>query len=430
MTQPIRTYALLSLVLVAAAMCGRSKPSPAEHWVATWTTAQELAPSTQEKATLPPGLQMPDFSTMRGPRPSHAAPSIADGQTIRMIVHTSIGGSKLRIELSNAFGKESVLIGDARIAIRRQGSSIDPRSDRQLTFGGGRSFNIGAGINLISDPIDLEVDPTADLAVSLFVLKGGNAPTYHAIGLHTGYVVDGDQTASAELLHPASTTAYAWLRSVDVAASKDGFAIACLGDSITDGYGTTNDANQSWPALLARRLLDRGKGQNIAVVNEGVSGNEVLRDGAGVSALARLDRDIFSTPGVKWVILLEGINDINLHGQVRGPNALTSEDLIRGYRQIIARSHLLGIKVAGATLTPEQGVWLAQDEGEETRLKVNRWIRTGGAFDAVIDFDAILRDQSDPSKLRGEYDPGDHIHPNDLGNAAMADSIDLAKFTD
>jgi lysophospholipase L1-like esterase len=228
---------------------------------------------------------------------------------------------------------------------------------------------------------------------------------------------------------PTTTTAYLWLRSIDVVASADDFAIACLGDSITDGFATTVDKDQTWPALLAKRLRERKTGPRVAVINEGISGNQIVRDGAGVSALARLDRDVLSEPGVRWIVLLEGINDINLHGQITGPNALVAEDLIKADKEIVARAHMHNIKVVGATLTPEEGVWLSGPVGEATRLRLNQWIRTSGDFDAVVDFDAAVLDKDHPARIRQDFNPGDNIHPNDLGNAAMADAFNLDVFT-
>ena len=259
--------------------------------------------------------------------------------------------------------------------------------------------------------------------------RAKGAPTNHMPGLHTAYISKGDTTAASSMPDPTTTTAYLWLRSVDVVAPAGSFAVACLGDSITDGFATTVDKDQAWPTLLARRFGEKKTGPRIAVINEGISGNQVIRDGAGVSALARLDRDVLSEPGVRWIVLLEGINDINLHGQITGPNALVAEDLIKGDRQIIARAHMHHIKVMGATLTPEEGVWLSGPVGEATRQKLNQWIRTGGEFDAVVDFDAAVRDKDHPTRIRPDFNPGDSIHPNDIGNAAMADAFDLAVFT-
>lgn len=371
---------------------------------------------------------MPDFRGARGPRSPRTPPAISDNQTVRMIVHTSIPGNTLRVELQNAFDKQTVSIGNAHIALHTTGSSIDLDSDRQLTFGGGKSVDLRPGMVLVSDPVDLDVKPMADLAVSLFVTKNEGVPTDHMPGLHTAYISNGDKAAAASMPGATSNTAYVWLKSVDIDAPAGSFAIACLGDSITDGFSTTVDANQQWPTLLAKRLSEK-RGASVAVINEGISGNQVLRDGAGVSALARLDRDVFAEPGVRWVVLLEGINDINLHGQVSDPGALTADDLILGYKQIIARAHLNHLKIVGATLTPDLGVWLAGPVGEATRQRLNEWIRTSGAFDAVVDFDATVSDKTDPARLRADFDSGDHIHPNDLGNAAMANAFDLSVFT-
>jgi lysophospholipase L1-like esterase len=297
-----------------------------------------------------------------------------------------------------------------------------------LKFSGSASVDLRPGVVLISDPVDLDVRAMSDLAVSLYIVKSEGTPTNHTPGLHTAYISKGDTAAASSMPEPTISTSYLWLRSIDVVASANDFAIACLGDSITDGFGTSVDKDQAWPTLLAKRFGERKSGPRVAVINEGISGNQVVRDGAGVSALARLDRDVLSQPGLHWIVLLEGINDINLHGQVADPTGLTAEDLIKGDQQIIARAHTHKIKVMGATLTPEEGVWLSGPVGEATRLKLNEWIRTSGAFDAVVDFDAAIRDKEHPARMREEFNPGDHIHPNDLGNGAMANAFQLATF--
>jgi lysophospholipase L1-like esterase len=430
MVNRLRTCVLLGIsTLSTVAVIGQSSSRPLEHWVATWATAQEMAPSVQEIPKIPPGTKMPDFSKMKGMKRPEQAPKEISNQTVRMIVHTSIAGKKLRIELTNAFGKGVVSIGNAHVAIRTTESSIDASSDRQLTFGGSKSVDIGPGMVIVSDPFDLDAKPMSDLAVSLYVVKCEGVPTNHMPGLHTSYISKGDTTTAASMPEPTTTTAYLWLRSVDVVAAANDFAVVCLGDSITDGFATTVDKDQTWPALLAKRFGGRKTGPRIAVLNEGISGNQIVRDGAGVSALARLDRDVLSEPGVRWIVLLEGINDINLHGQIAGPDALVAEDLIKADREIIARAHLHNIKVVGATLTPEEGVWLSGPVGEATRLKLNQWIRTSGEFDAVVDFDAAVLDKEHPARLRQDFNPGDNIHPNDIGNAAMADAFNLNAFT-
>jgi len=421
-------FLLTACSLAAAELPAQSAPGGAEHWVATWATAQELGPTSLDIPQVPPGVKMPDFSKLKGPMTPPRIPKTVQDQTVRMIVHTSLGGKKLRIELSNAFGKGIVSIGDAHIAIRTSESAIDPASDRKVTFSGIQSVDIGPGVVVVSDPIELDIKPMSDLAVSIYVVKSEGAPTNHMLGLHSSFISSGDTAASMSMPNSTSLTGYLWLRSIDVNAPAADFAIACLGDSITDGFGTASDSNQAWPILLAQHFADQATGPRVAVLNEGISGNEVLRDGAGVSALARFDRDILSEPGVRWIVLLEGINDINIHGQITGPGALTAEDLVKGYRQLIARAHLHNIGIIGATLTPEEGVWLAGPVGEATRQKVNEWIRNSGEFDAVVDFDAVVRDPQHPTELREDFDPGDHIHPNNIGNKAMADAFALTTF--
>ena len=417
------------LMLSPNILSAQSSPAPKDHWVATWATSEEMAVTSSDRPILAPNIKMPDFAHMKGVHGPPPLPMLASNQTVRMIVHTSIAGEKFRLELSNAFDVGLVSIGSAHIAVRTTGSSIDTTTDREVTFSGRRMADLGPGQILLSDPIALELKPLSDIAVSLYIVKTQGTPANHNPGLHTAYVSGGDTTAAASMPSPTTNSTYVWLRSLDVVAPADSFAISCLGDSITDGFSTTIDANTPWPTLLAKRFSEDPQAPPVAVLNAGISGNEVLRDGAGVSALSRFDRDVLSEPGVRWVVLLEGINDINLHGQITGSGALTADDLIAGYQQLIARAHLHGLKIMGATLTPEEGVWLAGPIGEATRQKLNEWIRHAGAFDAVIDFDAVVRDPAHTERLRAEFDSGDHIHPNDAGNARMANAFDLKTFT-
>jgi lysophospholipase L1-like esterase len=410
--------------LLAAA---QAKPAAQEHWVAAWGTSQELAPTRPDIPVLSPTVKMPDF--FKGGKPHWMEnPEPIVNQTVRMTVPLTIPAQRIRIELSNAFGRGVVSIGEAHVALRTSGSSIQEGTDRILTFSGVHPVKIEPVQVIVSDAIDLDIPTSADLAVSLYVLNSNGAPSDHRLGLHTTYFAKDNVAGAATIAGPTTNTSYLWLRGVDAVAPQADYAIDCLGDSITDGFGTTVNAGKVWPELLARRLNAIPGGPGIAVLNEGVSGNEVLRDGAGVSAIARLDRDVLSLPGVRWMVLLEGINDINIHGQVTGSNALKPEDLIEGYRQIIEQAHMHGIKVVGATLTPEEGVWLAGPVGEATRQTVNAWIRNSHAFDAVVDLDVTLRDPAMPTRVRKEFDSGDHIHPNDRGNQAMADAFPTALF--
>jgi lysophospholipase L1-like esterase len=346
-----------------------------------------------------------------------------------MTARVGVGGNKIRVELSNAFGKKPVIFGAVHIAKKGEGSTIVVGTDRSLTFSGHQEITIPPGVVVISDPVDLSLPDSSNVAVSRYVRSSEGIPTTHSLGLHTTYLAEGDQTASPEMpVSSTTTTSYIWLSGIDVLAPTDRFTIVALGDSITDGFRTTVDANHAWPTLLQDRLLSTAGSPKASVLNEGISGNEVLQDGAGVSALARFDRDVLSRPGVRWIVLLEGINDINIHGQIEGDRALKAADLIAGYEQLITRAHMHNIKVMGATLTPEEGVWLAGPIGEATRQAVNEWIRSPGNFDSIVDFDKVLCTPGNAAKLRPDLDPGDHIHPNDVGNELMARQFVLADF--
>ena len=388
-----------------------------------------ISPDSSRKQETPQQSATVRQSESRGNSPiMFNMPSSLQDQTVRMIVRTSLGGRRVRVNLSNSQGKPLVQVGSAHIAVHKSGGAIVPGTDRAITFNGKFSCVLLPGVLTVSDPIDMEVAPLTDLAISLYLPHDTGAPANHRLGLHTAYLSKGNVAGQEIMPEPATTFAYLWLASIDILAPADAFAIVALGDSITDGFATTLDADRAWPALLAQRLHSGKRTQHVSVVNLGISGNQVLRDGAGLSALARFDRDVLSIAGVKWVILLEGINDINIRGRSEGPDALTGEDLIAGYRQIIERAHTNGIRVIGATITPQEGVPTWSERGEQIRQAVNQWIRTSGLFDAVVDFDAVLRDPSRPVRMRPEFDPGDHIHPNDAGNQAMADVFDLSKF--
>ena len=409
-----------------------------EHWVATWAASPQTPrfsfPRFPTPAAQPSSAQPAPAAPAPGnppPAPLFPAPPTINNQTVRMIVHTSIGGHRVRVQLSNAFGTSSLPIGAAHIALHDKDSAIVAGSDHALTFSGRASAVIPPGAEMLSDPLDFEVPALGDLVISVYVPVEAATPTIHLTGLHTTYISpSGDFTGAASIADPTTRELWYWIAGVDVVAPAKTAAIVAFGDSITDGATSTPNTNSSWPSQLAVRLAADKSTANIAIVNEGISGNRLLNDGAGISALARLDRDVLSQPGVKWLIVLEGINDIGLGSLPGAPatEAPTADDLIAAHKQIIERAHMHGIKVIGATLTPYVGAAYATDHGEVLREAVNEWIRTSNAYDAVIDFDTAVQDPANPKQIRPSYNIRDHLHPNDEGYKAMAAAVDLKVF--
>jgi lysophospholipase L1-like esterase len=389
-----------------------------DHWVATWATAEALI-------TAPP----PQFPPAMADSPQRIfATRGFSNQTVRMIARTSIGGRRLRVKLTNAFGAAPVIVGAAHIAVRAKESEIVPGTDRALTFGGNPGCTLGPGMVVLSDPVELNVAPVGDLAVSLYFPGQTGPPTSLMGGLHTAYISkEGDVTGQAAIADALATQSYYFLAGVDVMAPANTSLIVAFGDSITEGARSTANTDHSWPALLGARLAKNKATANVAIVNLGIGGNRILRDQVGASALARFDRDVLSQAGVKWMMWLEGINDIG-RGFQTPADAVTAEEIIAGYKQLIERAHTHGIKVIGCTLTPYEGAGYSSEKGETTREAVNTWIRTSKAYDAVVDFEAATRDPSNPKRFRADLDPGDHLHPNDAGYQAMADAVDLSLF--
>ncbi|MEV4788829.1 SGNH/GDSL hydrolase family protein [Streptomyces tuirus] len=343
----------------------------------------------------------------------------ADGRGYRLMVHTSIGGSGLRVRLTNAFGDEPVTFDNVHAGLQRDGAALVPGSNRRLTFGGARSVTVPAGGIVYSDPLPGHVPAGRTLAVSLYVPRAGDTLTGHWMAMQTSYTTDGDHTAEEGAAHwKQRTGSYVYLDAVTVRPRKGTGAVAALGDSITDGWHSTVDRNRRWPDYLARRLGASGTAVK-GVANAGIAGNKVLFDGPGESALNRLQRDALSLPGVRTVFLFQGVNDIKAE-----PGA-TSAGLIAGYRRLIDRAHAAGKCVVGATIAPYKG-WQEWDPpGEAIRQRVNTFIRDSGEFDAVADFDRVLRSPYDPERILPAFDGGDHLHPNDKGMRAMADAVDL-----
>lgn len=398
-----------------------------EHWVATWGTAQQLVYSGPTPARPPQNPPPPVNLAIP------AMWSSVNNQTVRMITRVSLGGRSVRVRLVNAFGSSALQIGAAHVALRSKDAAIVPASDRVLTFSGRAFATIPPGAVLVSDPVALTVAPLAELAISLYLPKESTTST-HLFGEHTAYLSkEGDFTGSADLTDATTSLSYYWLAGLDVLAPANAATIVTLGDSITDGHGSMPNTDHTWPAYFAKRLQSDKRTAHLGVVNVGISGNQVLRDGGGVlggmSALARLERDVLTQPGAQFVLLMEGINDIS--GRTRQADADTkavTEELLAGYQQIIARVRAQGLKIIGCTLTPFGNARAFTEKGETVRQAVNQWIRTSGAFDSVVDFDAATRDPNNPQRFREAFHAGDWLHPGDAGYEAMASAINLTIF--
>jgi lysophospholipase L1-like esterase len=343
-----------------------------------------------------------------------------------MVAKVSLGGRRVRVHLSNAFGAAPLVVGGAHVALRSTDSAIVANSDRPLLFSGAASVTIPAAAEMISDPVDLDVPALGELAISVFIPGESGPASNHSLALHTAYVTSGNQLAAPQFADAINAQAWYWISAVDVMAPANAGTIVTFGDSITDGATSTPNTDRSWPSVLAGRLAANRATANMAVVNEGISGNRVLGDGAGVSALARFDRDVLSQAGVKYLMIMEGINDIGLGAKA---GTVSADALINAMKQMAAKAHDHGIKVIGVTLTPYVGASYASDEGEAMRTALNTFIRTSNTFDGFVDFDKVTQDPQNPKQFLKAYNNTDHLHPNDVGYKAMADSIDLSIFT-
>ena len=405
-------------------------------WVGTWATAPQAAPRGQVQTV--------------------------HNQTLRLIVHTSVGGKRVRIKISNTFGDQPLLIGTAHLARRTSEADIDSASDRALKFHGHSSTTIPPRSMVVSDTVDLDVPALSDLAISLFFPETASVTTSHILAKQTNYVSAETGDASTQVKFPVAKTITFWpfLTGVDVEASPHAAAIVALGSSLTDGDGSTRDTNRRWPDVLAARLQEAGGGAaELGVLNEGIIGNRLLGDtkiprqtggppplgpvfeelgpALGQSGVARFDRDVLAQAGLKYVILALGVNDMLFPGSfIPQTETVTAQDLISGNRQLITRAHKRGIRVIGTTIPPFEHALFRDPfydrfyspENEKIRQEVNAWIRTGGEFDGVIDFDEAVRDPEHPTQILPTYDSGDHLHVNNAGNVAQGNIISLALF--
>jgi lysophospholipase L1-like esterase len=394
---------LTLVALTVAAGCARQQGptvTPRADWLGTWATA------------------------LQNTTPRYAPPVPLAGAELLQVIHVSLGGPRIRLRLANTFGEGPLTVTSARIGRSLGHGFFEPATQASLRFGGADSVTIPAGGAVTSDPLDYPLAPLTDYAMMLRLGAVPASVTGHPASHQISYIMPADRDPARE---PAPDSAAHWyvIESLDVVA--EGAAVVTLGNSITDGSWSGTNRNDRWPDDLARRLQADPRTAHVSVLNAGIGGNRVLREGNGPSAMDRLDRDVLEQSGARWVVLLEGVNDI---GQARQPGAAetVARDLISAYRQIIARVHARGLRIYGATITPMGGSSYDSEEQEAARRAVNRWIRTSGAFDAVIDFDGAVRDPADPRRLLPAADCGDHLHPNETGYQMMANAADLALF--
>ncbi|MBY0491832.1 MAG: SGNH/GDSL hydrolase family protein [Gemmatimonadaceae bacterium] len=393
----------------------RRSAAPPPRWLATW------APSLQAAAPRPPADSVDRVIT------------VVD-RTLRQVARVSIGGQQMRLRLSNEYGDRPLIIRAAHVALRRGGAAagpaIDPATDHAVTFDGRAAVTVRPGGYLISDPVAFAIPDRADVMISLAIADSARTTTRHSLSVQRSWISPpGDHVAEATFPPDTSFVAWAFVAGIDVVNPRASGVIVTIGNSITDGFGAPVDSNARWPDVLAERLV-AGRGAPMAVVNAGISGNRVLSTVTGPSALLRFDRDVLMQPGVTHVIVLEGINDISRGTPATNPrDEMPIEELIAGHRQLIARAHERGLRIFGATLTPVGGMNRpAQREVQEKHAAFNRWLRTSGEYDGVIDFERATWDPADTTRMLPAYDSGDHLHPSGAGYAAMGKAIALELF--
>ena len=365
-------------------------------WVGTWAASQQI-PEAQNS--------LPTADLMDA--------------TLRETVHVSQGGTLIRVRLSNAFGTQALDFTSVHIARpKASGSSaIDPASDHSLLFNGGPEVIIPPGAEYVSDPIAYPLAALSDLTVSMHLVEEPGQQTGHPGSRQTTFYAHGDLTGAMDMPLAKKVEHWYMLSGVDVQAAPGAYSIVALGDSITDGHATTTNANDRWTDVLAQRLQANFRTRNVGVLNEGIGGNHLLIDGLGPNALARFDRDVLAQPGVRYLILLEGINDLGHVGRMENATQQAHDQLVHAvigaYKQIITRAHTHGVKVYGATVMADQGSGYYHPDAasEQDREQLNAWIRKPGHFDNVIDFDRATADPKSPRRLLPAYDSGDHLHP-------------------
>lgn len=391
------------------------------HWVDTWVSAQQLT----EPHNLPPA----PFQTETG---------VFTDATLRQTIMTTLGGPQIRVSFSNEYGGTDLSITSAAVALPAAGkagaAAIVPDSSRAVTFGGRRGVVVPVGARVVSDPLPFPVAPNTNLTVTMYLAQGQQSldVTSHPGSRTTSWIAAGNRLDTLDL--PGATGVLHWyyLSSVEVWAGRSAAAVSVVGDSLTDGRGSTNDANDRWTNALASRLARTGATKRVAVLNEAAGGGRVLHDGLGTSAWARFDRDVLARSGIAWALVFEGINDIGTAEATAAAQDAVADQLILAYDQLITRGHARGVRVYGATLLPFDGNTGYDDPDgfrEAARAKVNTWIRTSGRFDGVADFDRAVRDAKNPLALDPRYDGGDHLHLNPEGYRVLAEAVPTSFFT-
>jgi len=417
MKQALRILAIAAFAVVASCAWGQTgarRTAKGQPWVASWGASQQV------------------------PEPQNALPAedLRDA-TLRQIFHLSVGGTALRVHLSNAFGTEALHFTSVHVAqpLSPASPAIEASSDRALTFAGKSDVTVPPGAEFVSDPVNLEVKALSDVAVSFHLDNPPGLQTGHPGSRATSYFVHGDFVGAPNLAEAKHVDHWYQVSGIDVEGARGASAVVVLGDSITDGHGATTNGNDRWTDVLAARLQGSHDAHKIGVTNHGIGGNHLLTDGAGPNALARFDRDVLAPAGTRWVIVFEGVNDLGglaREGEVSpAEHAAFAQRIIAAYEQIVARAHAHGLRVYGVTITPYvgSGYYHPGPLSEADREAVNTWIRTSGAYDAVIDFDAVVRDPQHPDQLLPAYDSGDHLHPSPAGYQAMGSAIPLRLFT-
>jgi lysophospholipase L1-like esterase len=408
---------LVAAILELSLPAGGAGAPRAEPWAITWTGAWASSQQVPEVQNALP-------------------PDALNDATLRQIVRLSVGGERLRVRISNVFGTAPLHLTGVHVARSRSAAraAIDASTDRALTFGGREDVTVPAGADYWSDPIAFKAPALSSLAVTFHIDRAPAQQTSHPGSHATSYLVHGDHVSAADLPDAMKVAHWFELSGVDVAATPNAAAIVALGDSITDGHGVVTDGDNRWPDDLAGRLQGQAATRGLGVLNEGIGGNRLLLDGLGPNALARFDRDVRGQTGVRYLIVLEGVNDLAVLTR-DGPaspaeHAALVRHIIGAYGQMVEQARAFGIKAIGATILPYGGspYYHPTEPNEADRQAVNRWIRTRGHFDAVIDFDRVMRDPQHPDRLRSAYDCGDHLHPSPQGYGAMADAIPLKLF--